>query len=785
MDRSNYPGFEAIPDAVLVMGRDAVIVHANLHAERLFGYDPGTLIGRPAAALVPKEQRDRLARWIEEYLAKPESPPLGLAREFPALKNDGQEFPAEISLGLGGGRRIVALVRDITAALRTRERLHESERRFHIAASHAAVLVQYVDLERDLFVLFGTTDGLMGFKRDDIPTSFAAWYERMHPEDADRVRAETERIVKQGLGGWSFRYRIRGKDGSYYHWLDHGTFTEFIDGRPSAGIGVVVDETSEIKTRQTLDRMAQDLRRQDGVTRALLSSLSSHIAVLDRDGEIIVVNDAWSEFRRANDPSSLDEYVSGANYLEACRKSGASEALAGIRSVLDGSTPRFEMEFDCHTPSEKRWFSMVVTPIKTDGGGAIVTNHDVTWQVVGREEMATTMKEVERLRDQLQADTRYLMEEVRTDHDFETIIGRSSRMMATLYKVKQVARTDAAVLLLGETGTGKELLARAIHARSSRSGRPLVKVDCATLPPGLIESELFGHEKGAFTGAERAKPGRFELADGATVFLDEIGELPVELQPKLLRVLEEGESAARRCPGHRGDQPGPEPGDARGPVSFGPVLPNRRLSDRDPASARPSRRHPVIGIVLHHALEQGSRQKRRVDSAGRHGCTAVLRLAGKHPGAAERARTVAHPDLGPRAPTGGESGQGRVIATWRGRAPQAGSQGSRAHADTRGSSGEQLENQGQGQCREPPRPEAQHPALTHESPGHRATALSGFESARPVHPYSERKGHPAEHVDLEPTPGLHGCLRSEQPKTPEKSRWTRDSFPRPEPNHFL
>jgi PAS domain S-box-containing protein len=541
MDRSNYPGFEAIPDAVLVMGRDAVIVHANLHAERLFGYDPGTLIGRPAAALVPKEQRDRLARWIEEYLAKPESPPLGLAREFPALKNDGQEFPAEISLGLGGGRRIVALVRDITAALRTRERLHESERRFHIAASHAAVLVQYVDLERDLFVLFGTTDGLMGFKRDDIPTSFAAWYERMHPEDADRVRAETERIVKQGLGGWSFRYRIRGKDGSYYHWLDHGTFTEFIDGRPSAGIGVVVDETSEIKTRQTLDRMAQDLRRQDGVTRALLSSLSSHIAVLDRDGEIIVVNDAWSEFRRANDPSSLDEYVSGANYLEACRKSGASEALAGIRSVLDGSTPRFEMEFDCHTPSEKRWFSMVVTPIKTDGGGAIVTNHDVTWQVVGREEMATTMKEVERLRDQLQADTRYLMEEVRTDHDFETIIGRSSRMMATLYKVKQVARTDAAVLLLGETGTGKELLARAIHARSSRSGRPLVKVDCATLPPGLIESELFGHEKGAFTGAERAKPGRFELADGATVFLDEIGELPVELQPKLLRVLEEGE----------------------------------------------------------------------------------------------------------------------------------------------------------------------------------------------------------------------------------------------------
>ena len=114
-------------------------------------------------------------------------------------------------------------------------------------------------------------------------------------------------------------------------------------------------------------------------------------------------------------------------------------------------------------------------------------------------------------------------------------------MREVLEQVAQVAPTDAAVLLLGETGTGKELLARAIHARSRRSDGPFIKVNCAALPPSLVESELFGHEKGAFTGATSAKLGRFELADGGTLFLDEIGEIPPEVQVKLLRVLQDGE----------------------------------------------------------------------------------------------------------------------------------------------------------------------------------------------------------------------------------------------------
>jgi formate hydrogenlyase transcriptional activator len=157
------------------------------------------------------------------------------------------------------------------------------------------------------------------------------------------------------------------------------------------------------------------------------------------------------------------------------------------------------------------------------------------------EALRQALAEVERLKNRLQAENVYLQEEITTTHHRGEIIGQSRTLQEVLRQVEQVAPTDATVLIQGETGTGKELIARAIHRRSRYRDRPLVKVNCATLPAGLVESELFGHEKGAFTGAVARKIGRFELADGGTMFLDEIGELPLELQAKLLRVLQEGE----------------------------------------------------------------------------------------------------------------------------------------------------------------------------------------------------------------------------------------------------
>lgn len=184
--------------------------------------------------------------------------------------------------------------------------------------------------------------------------------------------------------------------------------------------------------------------------------------------------------------------------------------------------------FSCHLPS-------AYDPADT-GFLQVVAN-----QVAVAVENALAFQEIEALKDKFSRENAYLEEEVRTEHNFGEIVGNSHALRRALKEVETVAPTDATVLIRGETGTGKELVARALHELSPRKARTFVKLNCAAIPTGLLESELFGHEKGAFTGAISRKIGRFELADKGTLFLDEIGDIPAELQPKLLRVLQEQE----------------------------------------------------------------------------------------------------------------------------------------------------------------------------------------------------------------------------------------------------
>jgi PAS domain S-box-containing protein len=221
-------------------------------------------------------------------------------------------------------------------------------------------------------------------------------------------------------------------------------------------------------------------------------------------------------------------------HVECSRAYLARPVARPMRSGLDLSAL---CKNGCEVPVD-----ISLSPIETAGGLLVAASiRDVSDRKKDELELRSALAEVEHLHDRLKAENLYLKEEVHGAYGFDKIIGKSAVLKLLLEKINQVAATDATVLILGETGTGKELVARAIHDHSNRKDRPLIKVNCASLPSSLIESALFGHEKGAYTGAISQEFGRFELADGGTIFLDEIGDIHPELQTKLLRVLQEGE----------------------------------------------------------------------------------------------------------------------------------------------------------------------------------------------------------------------------------------------------
>ncbi|MBW2009757.1 MAG: sigma 54-interacting transcriptional regulator, partial [Deltaproteobacteria bacterium] len=232
------------------------------------------------------------------------------------------------------------------------------------------------------------------------------------------------------------------------------------------------------------------------------------------------------------------------SFLSRLHPEDASSTRAAMERLLKERVP-FKMEFRLRKKSgEYLWFLARAQAVWDAKGNAIRMSgwiQDITEKKKSELNLKTALSEINELKTKLEAEKAYLQEEIKFQYNYENIIGQSEGLAYVLYKVEQIAPTDTIVLILGETGTGKELVARAIHSLSLRKNRPLVKMDCATLPSSLIESELFGHERGAFTGAHARRLGRFEVAHGATLLLDEIGELPLELQPKLLRVIQDGE----------------------------------------------------------------------------------------------------------------------------------------------------------------------------------------------------------------------------------------------------
>lgn len=207
----------------------------------------------------------------------------------------------------------------------------------------------------------------------------------------------------------------------------------------------------------------------------------------------------------------------------------------------DGSIKTVDEDVFWHKSGRAVYVEYTSTPVEDNGlvVGAVVVFRDISQKKASEQQLRAALEEVEDLKYRLELENAYLQEEINSSFNHHHIIGRSPALGKILQQIDMVAPTDATVLIIGESGTGKELIARAIHDSSERSGRSLIRVNCAAIPEELFESEFFGHAKGAFTGAISDRLGRFELADGGTLFLDEVGEIPLHLQSKLLRVLQE------------------------------------------------------------------------------------------------------------------------------------------------------------------------------------------------------------------------------------------------------
>ena len=361
----------------------------------------------------------------------------------------------------------------------------------------------------ETFSIFGFDPG------NGIPT-LKQWLSLLHPVDRDALDALIGRMFSDGVSG-DVTYRVdHPKQGKR---IMHSVGEPVIeDGKVTRLIGNTLDVTEH-------EELANKLRKSDAELRQMLDFAPQLMGVFGSGRERLYANRTALEYLGL----SLDEWRQRSIGSDMHPDDVEQLKALAERSLSDGLPYELELRLRASDGSY-HWFLAQYNPVRDDEGQVI------RWYVA-----CTDIDDRKRAEERLHQENVALREEVNKASMFEEIVGASRALTAVLSRVSKVAPTDSTVLIMGETGTGKELIARAIHKRSKRSERSFISVNCAAVPASLIMSELFGHEKGAFTGAVQRRLGRFELAEGGTLFLDEVGDLPAETQIALLRVLQERE----------------------------------------------------------------------------------------------------------------------------------------------------------------------------------------------------------------------------------------------------
>ncbi len=489
--------------------------YVNRAVERIVGYSPDELRANSELSLqiLHPEEQSEIPRGEADLI---ETGPMPIR----CRHRDGHAVWLEHQLTVMRDRHhgvtyVEGIAVDATEKMEKTRALEESEARFRALSDESwdAVAFHRNGVLLDVNEAFCR---LFGYARDELigAQSMALL---LRGESAERVREHIASHARDPI-----RVRMYRKDGS--------PLTIESQGRTTVYRG---EETRVICLRNVTDnaRILLNLRASEQKYRELADCMDDAFVLLDKEMKYLFWNRRCAEMFGVSQESMV-----GVSYYDFERNSGYEWIGKRYIQVMETDVPqRFEAEFMI----DSRSYVFGIHAYPTPSGCAVLMN-DVTEQRQAEQRLRSALAENISLKEKLSAENMVLRDEMRRVTSVSGIVGQSKSLRTVLAGAEQVAKVDSTVLLLGETGTGKELLARAIHDWSSRRGAPMISVNCASIPTSLTESELFGREKGAFTGSLSRQMGRFEAANGGTLFLDEVGEIPLDIQTKLLRVIEEG-----------------------------------------------------------------------------------------------------------------------------------------------------------------------------------------------------------------------------------------------------
>jgi formate hydrogenlyase transcriptional activator len=565
---------DSAAEAICGCDSEGICLFSNLAAARILGYDdPAELIGKNMHALEHHTRKDGTPYPIEEcpiYIGFQKHEDVHRDDEV-YWRKDGTSFPVEFwsHIVVREGKTLGAVITfiDITERKQAESALRKSEERWRSVYENSAIGVALTDLNGRFLAVNRAYEKMLGYTEEELRQ-----FTFLEITEEDYRDANWE-LINELLEGERQQFQVekqyRRKDGTL-RWVSNNV--SLVPGTESVP-RFIMALSEDITQRKQAEGA---LRKSEEKNRVLLQINNAIITNLTQEALLRSISEALHpvfpfdrcaitlyqperdsfRFFAVEGELHSDYFQTGLEFSrdETCG-SWVFEHLAPL--------VRRDLEKEQQYPNERRLVaegirSICVVPMvfqgKCIGTLSLVSRgqdrysdedaaffQEVANQVTLAMQNMRSYEEIDSLKARLEKENVYLREELRTEHNFEEIVGNSPALLKALHAVDQVAPTDSTVLIYGETGTGKELVARAIHSRSARNGRALVNVNCSAISAGLVESELFGHMKGAFTGALERRIGRFELAHGGTIFLDEIGELSLETQVKLLRVLQEHE----------------------------------------------------------------------------------------------------------------------------------------------------------------------------------------------------------------------------------------------------